>query len=584
MLRTTTKTVANGYDRKKCQQLAKYLVEFNRSYSLLSLPTKLVAVNFESPQAQHNIHTLIKESSHAHPHLKMFFSGTLQEGISTALQQSKLVACFVTDDQEESKTWETEYLTDERIAPSLEKEAVILRLTAGSEEAGYLAAIFPLPKIPALVVIKNGQLKEYLASGTEKEEFVKRVSGALVSAQPGEQGQGGVEADAASAAQPDVPAPSSTATQPSASPDIVSETATDATSSASGQAPPGTDSPEHISNEGERRRQAARKERERIEKERAQRRKEKGKMPAEVGDSNKSGSGSEDPSKAKQTESVKKASQQLAEKQRQAREERARVLKLIADDRAERKAKEEMRKQEREAERSASSTAAPTQQDSAVSVMAPSSSVQRRHDQCAIQVRLFDGSTIRTRLPAKATLAQDVRPWIDENRTDGKDPYSFKVILTPLPNRAIDHATEEDKTLQELDLTPSSTLVLTPMERYATAYTSMNAGLGNPVSKFITDVLAFVVNILGGMASAIGGGGSAAQGDGQGEDAGHELTSSSSSPTQAQATGRDGGGRIQGFQNPDDRRKDYQLYNGNSVSTTVHYSYPLQNSPSYEQH
>lgn len=497
----------------------------------------------------------------------MFFTGTLQEGISTALQQSKLVACFVTDEQEESKTWETEYLADERIAPSLDKEAVVLRLIAGSEEAGFLAAIFPLPKIPALVVIKNGQLKEYLAAGTEKEEFLTRVSGALVGAQPEDQRQARVEANAASAAQSGIPAPSTTAAQPSASPAAVGETAMDAASSAPGQAPPETASPEHISNEGERRRQAARKERERIEREKAQRRKEKGKMPAEGGNSNKSGSGSEEPSKAKQSDSVKKASQQLAEKQRQAREERARVLKLIADDRAERKAKEELRRQEREAERSASSATGPTQQASEAPATAPSSSVQRKHDQCAIQVRLFDGSTIRTRLPATATLAQDVRPWIDENRTDGKDPYSFKVILTPLPNRAIDHATEEDKTLQELDLTPSSTLVLTPMDRYVTAYTNMNAGLGNPVSRLVTAVLAFVVNILGGIAGAIGGGGGAARGDDQGEDAGHELTSSPSSSTQAQATGRDGGGRIQGFQNPDDRRKDYQLYNGNSVST-----------------
>lgn len=505
----------------------------------------------------------------------MFFTGTLQEGISTALQQSKLVACFVIDDQEESKTWETEYLTDERIAPSLEKEAVVLRLTAGSEEAGYLAAIFPLPKIPALVVIKNGALKEYIASGTDKDDFVRKVAGAFAGAQPQLRGQKGGNAENASPAVQAETSSAVAAAQPSTtSPTATNEaTGMETTSTSSGQeaTAPGTASPEHVSNEGERRRQAARKERERIEREKAQRRKEKGKMPAaEGGGGGDDKKGSEDPRKSKHNESVKKASQQLAEKQRQAREERARVLKLIADDKAERKAKEEMRKAEREAERSATlskfaaATSTQQQQDSA----APRSPIQRRHDQCAIQVRLFDGSTIRTRLPSKATIAQDVRSWVDENRTDGKDPYTFKVILTPLTNRAIDHATEEDKTLQELELTPSSTLVLTPVDRYATAYTSMNAGLGSPVSRFVTAVLAFVVNILGGIAGALGGGGGAARGsDGRGEDAGHELSSSSSS-SQAQTTGRDGGGRIQGFQNPDDRRKDYQLYNGNSVSAT----------------
>lgn len=489
----------------------------------------------------------------------MFFAGTLQEGISTALQQSKLVACFVTDDQEESNKWETEYLKDESIASSLEKEAVVLRLTAGSEEAGYLAAIFPLPKIPALVIIKNGALKEYVSAGTEKDEFLKRVAAAFAGEQqqqqqPVAQGSqlGGIGAGVSPIVQTDTSAPAAAVADEPA-------TVTSASSSA-----------EHVSHEGERRRQAARQERERIEKEKAQRRKEKGKMPAD-------GGGEGDPAKAKQSDSVKKASQQLAEKQRQAREDRARVLKRIADDKAERKAKEEMRKQEREAERAAAfssseiniNPAASNAQDT--SAAAPSSSVQRRHDQCAIQVRLFDGSTIRTRLSAKATIRNDIRPWIDENRTDGKDPYTFKVILTPLPNRAIDHATEEDKTLQDLGLTPSSTLVLTPVDRYATAYTNMNAGLGNPVSRFVTAVLAFVVNILGGIAGALGGGsgggGAAAPLVGRGDgDAGHELSS-----IQGQSTGRDGGGRIQGFQNPDDRRKDYQLYNGNSVSPSTNY-------------
>lgn len=475
----------------------------------------------------------------------MFFTGTLQEGISTALQQSKLVVCFVTDNQEESTTWETDYLADTAIASSLEKEAVVLRLEAGSEEAGYLAAIFPLPKTPTVVIIKNGQLKEYLSAGTAKEEFVTRVASAF-SAQPEArtQGESGVT-PAVQTTEGSAPASSSSARS---------------APSTSGQATPAPSSVEPPTEEGEGRRQAALKERERIEKEKAERRKEKGKMPEQDADH-------ESPGNVKQNEDVKKASKQLAERQRQAREEKARVLKLIADDRAERKAREEQRRQEREAERRAAAgeeTVSPIP-GAAAGVATPSlSSVKKKTDQCAIQVRLFDGSMIRTRVPAKATLAGDVRKWIEENRTDGKDPYTFKVILTPLPNRAIDHATEEDKTLEELGLTPSSTLVLTPVDRYSTAYTNMNAGLTNPVSRLITAVLAFVVSILGGIAGALGG-----LGSGGGEDSTSrpaDVSQQDQNPSQGQATGRDGSGRIKGFQNPDDRRKDYQLYNGNSVS------------------
>jgi hypothetical protein len=46
----------------------------------------------------------------------MFFEGTIQEGISKAVGQQKVVLCFVTDDGEESQQWENEFLTDESVS------------------------------------------------------------------------------------------------------------------------------------------------------------------------------------------------------------------------------------------------------------------------------------------------------------------------------------------------------------------------------------------------------------------------------------------------------------------------------------
>lgn len=482
----------------------------------------------------------------------VFFTGTLQEGITTALQQSKLVVCFVTDDKEESKNWESEYLTDEIIAPLLGKDAVVLRLEAGSEEAGYLAAIFPLPKTPTLVVIKNGQLEEYVSAGTSKEDFVSRISKAF-SAQTDSEAQ--TRANAASAAQTETLVPAST------SPTNISTNSAPAQTTPSGQAPRAASTTEQpqgptqaqLLAEAERRRQVARKEREEIERER--RRKEKGKMPA-----------SQNP---KQDDAVKKASQQLADRQRKAREDKARVLKLIEDDKAERRARSERQR----AERQTSVVNEDASETIPGAVVAPSSSTARKHDQCAIQVRLFDGSTLRMRFPTKATVSQEVRRWIDENRTDGKDPYTFKIILTPLPNKTIDHATEEDQTLEELGLAPSSTLVLTPVDRHSSAYTSMNAGLTNPVSRFITAMLAMLVNILGGVTAALGGlghVGMTASSAGEGNHAGSSHHDQGDSHGQVAASGRDGSRRIKGFQNPDDEKRDHQLYNGNSVSPLPH--------------
>ena len=64
---------------------------------------------------------------------KMFFTGTLQEGISTAVQQGKLVVCFVTDNNEESQKWENEFLKEDAVSSALAKEGVTLRLEAGSK-------------------------------------------------------------------------------------------------------------------------------------------------------------------------------------------------------------------------------------------------------------------------------------------------------------------------------------------------------------------------------------------------------------------------------------------------------------------
>lgn len=41
-----------------------------------------------------------------------------------------------------------------KIRPGLEGSSVILRLPASSEEAGYLEALFPVPKKPTVVVIQ----------------------------------------------------------------------------------------------------------------------------------------------------------------------------------------------------------------------------------------------------------------------------------------------------------------------------------------------------------------------------------------------------------------------------------------------
>ncbi|CAI7668759.1 unnamed protein product [Penicillium bialowiezense] len=83
-----------------------------------------------------------------------FYQGSLQEGIAAAVNDTKAVICFVRDDEELSSTWESTYFGDDEIAQAVNAKAVVLRLIAGSPEAGFLASFCPVSKFPTVVLIK----------------------------------------------------------------------------------------------------------------------------------------------------------------------------------------------------------------------------------------------------------------------------------------------------------------------------------------------------------------------------------------------------------------------------------------------
>ncbi|WYZ45562.1 hypothetical protein EsH8_VIII_000878 [Colletotrichum jinshuiense] len=479
----------------------------------------------------------------------MFFTGSLQEGIATALQQSKCVFCFVTDEEAESQTWETEYLTEDSIASLLRDEAVALRLTKGSEEAGYLAAIFPLPNTPTVIIIKNGDLKEYVVAGTSKDEFVRRVATAF----RGAQGQPTVAQPAAAApapAQAPVPAAQSTDdlydeapyNPPSAAPsnDSQPQPARPGTSDSSPRGP-ATPTQEEVNASTLRTvlaERAARLEAQRLESD--QKAKEARAAKREKAETDNS----------KQAVDTRNHKEALKKARQEAAEEKARILKKIEDDRAERRARVAERAAAREQAASpklGEVAAALTRSES--SSLAPSAS--GANGMTALQVRLLDGSTIRSRFPSSKTLGSDVRAWVDSERTDGsKEPYNFKVVLAPQPSKRIDD-TEEGKSLSDLGLSPSSTLVLAPVGTHVSAYDS--SSVGTTVVTFLLlpfTLLQWLWGLISGVFSGLGARREAA------EEAGAE-------PVTVREQRK---GKFSQFANPDDRKGDHQLYNGNSLN------------------
>lgn len=235
----------------------------------------------------------------------------------------------------------------------------------------------------------------------------------------------------------------------------------------------------------------------------------------------------------KQAEIVKK-------KRQQETEERKRILQRIEDDRAERRNKAAEREKARREELAAEDMS--TVSESAPEEKIPSTT--KIGDMTAIQVRLFDGSTLRSRFKTESTV-RDLRSWVDSHSAGGNYSYRFKQMLRPLPNRDIDE-TEEDKDLGTLGLAPSSTLVLVPVHGSASAFAGGSASLFGTI---IAMILRFFSAILGAF-------GFGAQGSAESE--------SSDMPTVGAASGR-----VSGAQNDEARRRrNQQLYNGNSVSPT----------------
>ncbi|KAK9420930.1 hypothetical protein SUNI508_01021 [Seiridium unicorne] len=467
----------------------------------------------------------------------MFFTGTLQEGISAALQQSKQVVCFVADDGDESQQWETEYFTEDSIHSSLQTQAVTLRLPAGSEGAGYLEALFPVPRKPTVVVIQNGQLKEYIAAGTTKEEFIRRLSLAL----GGSSSQAPASAPASTSTQPTQPTQPARTAAPAAA--VEDALAGDAPSSAPAPAP----ALSNHSNQEAARLAADKEAREAAGREEARRRVEERSAAGESNEGESTNAGSAE----------NKYASSLRKKKQEEKAERQRILKRIEDDKRARREREAQERQARlllaatEDEGTASTSAASTLQQRQEDIQLPS---RGGGAHCNLQVRLLDGSRIRNRFPSDVKLGTEVRKWIDENRSDGDEPYTFRVVLAPLPNKTIEPSEEADSLL-DLGLAPSSTLILVPRVRVASAFQQT----GGAIYRVWSGVWALLAMILSFPLTLVGSGRTQGQ-----QQHGEEIPMDYLGGHDSAARGQDV--RFRGFQNPDDRRRDQELYNGNSLN------------------
>ena len=381
-----------------------------------------------------------------------------------------------------------------------------------------------------ICIFRNGELKEYLAAGVSKNDFFRRMNLAL----------GSTNVVQTAPAAPPAAIPSQTTQNPAppqlprSPPSTSSSRAPPPRAAAPPAASPRSESraPEETADEKKARLEA---QKEAIEAKDAARR------AAEI-----RARRDEIDGVASKSSSDKKYAMMQKKRAQDVRDERARILKRVEDDKAERR--------DREAQRKAEAKAIAEGQP----LPAGPSSVQQAKStnsaECALQIRLFDGSTIRNRFPSSASLRNDVRPWIDEKQI-GDQPYNLKQVLSPLPNKNIE-TSEEEGTLQSLGLTPSATLILVPIAAYSSAYEGGTGLVSRGVSAgygIVSSGLGMVTGLLGGI---LGGGGAAPAAE-------EQRPAPSSTPNSNPSI------NVRTLRDQQSPRDDQQFYNGNAVSITA---------------
>jgi hypothetical protein len=400
-----------------------------------------------------------------------------------------------------------------------------LRLEANTTEAGFLAAFCDISAVPTFVVINNGQLQLQLKRDVAQNDLINAVRKVL-------------GAD---------PIPGSSPAQPSASEENTAQSNEHVTPS---------DAEDDLYGASESYVPASR-------------------TPAAAPPPSAQAKGKQkatptadsSPSLSSVT-AVQQAARDLLRKKKQGEaEELSRIKARIEADRAARRAQAEARKAEREQERS-----------TAVQPQTQLRTTSSRGSQAKVvnlQVRLFDGRTIRSTFARTANLQDEVRNWVDEefsklaaddpNINNKKPPpYFFRHILPPQPSRELS-AGDESQTLGDIDLAPSATLVLVPVKEYTEAYSGGTGGVVGTATGLVGGAFGLLSSTVGYVGSTLGS--VIGYGSAPAESQTGQTMASSQAHASRQSASDPASVRVRTLADQRAREpRDRQFYNGNTVS------------------
>lgn len=377
--------------------------------------------------------------------LDSVFISTVEAAVSASVAQNKPLIVFNTDSSDESNRWVESLMSDD-ILQLISEKAIALKLVKNSAQFALFEQIFPEVIIPSFYCIKVSAILDIIHGALDNTEFESRIKKVLVTNPQGQHPQpsssshppqtGSQQSDTpqvSSQSQASTPTlPRDTSQIPSASGNLSGSSSVRGSSQASSRAnTPGSQI------NGKRERKTLKEE------------------VAEL--------------------SAKKYKEEQLRKKKVEKEERERVKRLLEADKEERRLDEKLRKEERERQRRLSNDEEVKDDVKIDDIINENQTLKnnvrdRRPSTslvCALLIRLLDGSSLRHEFKNTDTL-NDVRKWIDENRTDSDDPYCFHRTIP----RVTFGVTDEEKTLESLELTPRSALILKPFNTYANAYSN----------------------------------------------------------------------------------------------------------------
>ncbi|XP_056127326.1 UBX domain-containing protein 4 isoform X2 [Rhinichthys klamathensis goyatoka] len=397
-----------------------------------------------------------------------WFEGSIPAAIASAKQRKSVFVVVITGSDDQSSqlisSWETESVSD-----AVENCCVAIRVDAQSETCVQFSQIYPVVCIPSSFFIgENGIPLEVIAGSVPADELKRRII--KVTQMHTEQIEGG-ETDTERPDQTPV-CDSQDASNSSSATSKESLSVPMEEDGASGYVTPGEDKSlrsEDASQPDEPLDARVERLTKKLEERREQKKKaeEENELKKEV-ERRKMGKEVLDYKKKQEDEKTKRL---LDERNREKAEEKAareRVKQQIALDRADRAARYAQNQQDTEATRLAALQARAAEHE------AKRDATQRERSAVArIQFRLPDGSSFTNQFPSEARL-QEVRQFAAQEVGNRYGQFS---LATMFPRREFT-AEDLEKSLLELELTPSASIVLLPSSRPSSAVVRSSAGGG----------------------------------------------------------------------------------------------------------